>query len=69
MFAGRVRFRVLNLQRMQGGQTELSCFVNGLYRTQQQGFEVYRPLQALFFCQERQLAHHMHQTEGMRIRP
>jgi hypothetical protein len=54
---------------MQGGQTELSCFVNGLYRTQQQGFEVYRPLQALFFCQERQLAHHMQQSEGMRIRP
>jgi hypothetical protein len=50
---------------MQCGETELSCFVSCLFHLQQQGFEFCCPLQALFCCQEGQLAHQMHQTEGM----
>src|SRR6266849_4533143 len=57
---------VLHLQRMQRGETLLPCLVSRLFHLQQQGFEICRPLQSLFFCQEGQLAHQMHETEGMR---
>jgi hypothetical protein len=57
---------VFHLQRMQHGATLLPCLVSRLFHREQQGFQFCRPLQALFFCQERQLAHQMHETEGMR---
>ena len=57
---------IVHLQRMQRGETLLPCFVSRLFHLQQQGFEVCCPLQALFFCQEGQLAQQMHETERMR---
>ena len=57
---------VFHLQRMQRGETVLPCFVSRRFHIQQQGFEVCGPRETLFFGQERQLAHHMHQTKGMR---
>jgi hypothetical protein len=54
------------LQGMQCGPTLRPRFIRHLFHIQQQGFEVSRPLQMLFFCQEGQFAQQMYQTERMR---